>query len=129
MDQFHHEYIDILKIDIEGDELEVFAEFFKTRDERMREKYSHPAIDEHPIAGLILAELHYPVLDKYSANFDESALHAWADFFLLLEEHGYAVYHKEINPYDLKCYEYAFVHLKQMEKLEREYYQRLITND
>jgi hypothetical protein len=115
-----HKYIDILKIDVEGAERDVFKDFFAIHNKAMQ--LQHPGADpaDYPIATLILVELHYPNGDKWPPS-DFSVINSWHDFFKLLENQGYAIYHKEMNLYDPKGAEYAFVHMAKMEQLENEY--------
>jgi len=114
------DYIDILKIDVEGAERRVFKDFFATHNAKMQELFPGAKPADYPIATIILVELHYGNGDQWppKSGFDE--INSWHEFFKLLEDQGYAIYHKEMNLYDSKGAEYAFVHTSYMEQLERE---------
>eukprot|EP00026_Physarum_polycephalum_P009571 Phypoly_transcript_09699.p1 GENE.Phypoly_transcript_09699~~Phypoly_transcript_09699.p1 ORF type:complete len:430 (+),score=69.94 Phypoly_transcript_09699:84-1373(+) len=131
MAQNGHDYIDVLKIDIEGAEQRFFKDFFKTHNEKMQKLHPGSKPGDYPVATIILLEIHYGNDDmwpktKAQANF--GVLNTWIEFFQLVEDQGYAIYHKEMNLYNLGGAEYAFVHLSTMENLEREYMSSFLTD-
>ncbi|CAF0933781.1 unnamed protein product [Adineta ricciae] len=104
MSELNHtgQYLDILKIDVEGSEYEFFKDLFNTTDhlsENIRQ---------------ILVEIHLSNLVKKVNNetiYDFQPAH---DLFQLFHEKNYVIFHKEVNLYNPHmAFEFSFIKMNK----------------
>eukprot|EP00607_Mallomonas_marina_P002424 CAMPEP_0182428430 /NCGR_PEP_ID=MMETSP1167-20130531/23023_1 /TAXON_ID=2988 /ORGANISM="Mallomonas Sp, Strain CCMP3275" /LENGTH=274 /DNA_ID=CAMNT_0024611353 /DNA_START=102 /DNA_END=926 /DNA_ORIENTATION=+ len=85
MTEYGHKYIDVLKMDIEGEEWDIL---------------NGPL----PYVGQLQVEVHLP------KNHLQAQVKSLSRMFDNIEKHGLRLFHKEVNArYDMNCMEFAFI--------------------
>jgi hypothetical protein len=101
--------IDILKVDIEGNEYMLFEEYFQPSQDTNSNSNNKPNEKKLPYIRQILIEIHL-----INGAGDESAGRAHA-LFELLRSNNYAIFHKEIHSVDSNgTSEYGFIRLNRV---------------
>lgn len=97
-----HRYLDILKIDVEGAEFDIFEDLFGTKDfisENIRQ---------------ILVEVHFLGITETVNNvttFNYKRLHR---LFQIFHENNYVIFHKEVNLFNPQfSFEYSFIRMNK----------------
>ncbi len=101
MKRFRHNFIDVLKMDIDFSEFEVLPDLFQTAEKR-----------KAPLFCQLLIEIHSMKVKSISAQ-------KWSDLLKKISEAGYLLFSKEYNPYsgpDKYAMEYAYIHRSCMEE-------------